>query len=765
MSFLQIIFVNLMETFYSIIIFFIFALAIADLIVGVSNDAVNFLNSAIGSKAIPMRTILVVAGVGVLVGAVFSSGLMEVARKGIFMPELYYFDEIIIIFLAVLVTDILLLDLFNSFGIPISTTVLVVFELLGASVCLALLKMNTDAGVDMLLSEYINVDKATDISIGILLSVVLAFIIGAIIQYISRLIFTFDYQQKPTWFKALFGGVSLAAITYFILIKGLNSIQFIEDDFVDVIKSNSLIIIISSVVIWSFLSWIVEEILKINLFKFIIILGTFALALAFAGNDLVNFIGVSIAAWQSFGLWFEAYQATEILPSDFSMKALSGEVETPQYILIIAGLIMVLTLWFSSKAQYVVQTGVNLSRQGEGEERFNANLLSQKIVRLFYFIGIGVKTIIPKSFDNFATSRFEKGKNQKIKQGITKPSFDMLRASINLVLASVLISIATNFTLPLSTTYITFMVAMGTSFGDKAWGRESAVYRVSGVLNVIGSWLLTAFIAFSLAGLIALIIFYGEQYAIGLLVIFVAFSLIRSGIKHSKRIKSQKQNKRFNRSDIITINDITAESSHNIVSVIQGIDMRYTDMVNNLGYHDLSKLKKILKELPELENEIDDLKDNVFYYIKSLEDDTVEASKFYILTLDYLQEMVQSMAYMIRTSHKYVNNTHRNLKFNQIRELKGISRDLSAVFAHIIVVFEKNEFDDIELLIQQKEELQEVVSDLVKKQIERIRTTDMGQQNTKLYFGILLETKDMIIAGINLLNLFYDYYTEAKDEF
>ncbi len=754
-----------METFYSIIIILIFTLAIADLVVGVSNDAVNFLNSAIGSKAIPMRTILAVAGVGVLVGAVFSSGLMEVARKGIFMPELYYFDEIIIIFLAVLVTDILLLDVFNSFGIPISTTVLVVFELLGASVCLALLKMNTDAEVDMVLSQYINVDKATDISIGILLSVVLAFVIGAIIQYISRLVFTFEYNKKPVWFQALFGGISLSAITYFILIKGINTIQFIDDNFVDYVKDNALIIILISLVIWTILSWFVEVIFRNNLFKFIIILGTFALALAFAGNDLVNFIGVSIAAWQSFELWLEAFQATGISPSDFSMNALSGEVETPEYILIIAGLIMVLTLWFSSKAQYVVQTGVNLSRQGEGEERFKANLLSQKIVRLSYYIGLGIKSIIPKSFNDFANSRFEKGQNQSVKQGITKPSFDMLRASINLVLASVLISIATNFTLPLSTTYITFMVAMGTSFGDKAWGRESAVYRVSGVMNVIGSWLLTALIAFSLAGLIALIIYFGEQYAIILLVVFIGFSLVRSALKHSKRIKSQKQNKRFNRSDIITINDITAESSHNIVSVIQGVNVRYTDMVNNLGYHDLSKLKKILKELPELESEIDDLKDNVFYYIKSLEDDTVEASKFYILTLDYLQEIVQSMAYMIRTSHKYVNNTHRNLKFNQIRELKGISRDLSAVFMHIKVVFEKNEFDDIEFLIQQKKELQDVVSGLIEKQIERIRTTDMGQQNTKLYFGILLETKDMITAGINMLNLFYDYYIEAKEEF
>jgi phosphate/sulfate permease len=753
-----------MESFYTIIIIILFILAIADLIVGVSNDAVNFLNSAIGSKAIPMRTIIAVAGMGVLIGAVFSSGLMEVARKGIFTPELFYFDEIIIIFVAVLVTDILLVDVFNSLGIPISTTVSIIFELLGASICIALLKIYGDNAVEFSLSDYINVASATNISIGILVSVFLAFMIGAFVQYFSRLVFTFNYQKKPTFLRALFGGVSLSAITYFILIKGINTIQFIDDGFITLIKSNSVIIILSSLILCTLLALAIE-LSKFNLFKFIIVFGTFALALAFAGNDLVNFIGVSIAAWQSFELWSVAFEAQGTLPSEFSMTALSGEVETPEYMLIIAGVIMVFTLWFSSKAQYVVQTGVNLSRQGEGDERFKANLLSRKIVRLFYYFNFIIQSLLPDRFKSYLDSRFKKPFEEKAKQGITKPAFDLLRASINLVLASVLISIATNFTLPLSTTYITFMVAMGTSFGDKAWGRESAVYRVAGVLNVIGSWVLTALIAFSVASVVALIIYFGEIYAIVALLIFVVFSLVRSGVRHSKRISSQKQQKRFNRSDIITINDITAESSQNITSIIQGIDQRYTELINNLGYHDISKLKRTLKELPELENEIDNLKDNVFYYIKSLEDDTVEASKFYILTLDYLQDMVQSLAYMVRTSHKYVNNNHRNLKFNQIRELKGISRDLSAIFGHLKFIFKKNELDDIELVIQQKKELQDLVSGLIQKQIERIRTTDMGQQNTKLYFGVLLETKDMIAAGISLLNLFYDYYEEAKEEF
>ncbi len=753
-----------METFYTFIIILLFVLAIADLIVGVSNDAVNFLNSAIGSKAIPMRTILTVAGIGVLAGAVFSSGLMEVARKGIFSPELFYFNEIIIIFTAVLITDILLVDVFNSLGIPISTTVSIIFELLGASVGIALIKIYGHTSVEHTLSEFINVSSAVGISMGILLSVFIAFFVGAIVQYLSRLIFTFDFKKKSKWIKTLFGGISLSAITYFILIKGINTLQFINESFTSFIKENTILVILSSFLIWSLISLTVN-LLKFNVFKFIIIFGTFALALAFAGNDLVNFIGVSIAAWQSFELWLEAFQATGVLPSEYSMVGLSGEVETPEIILIIAGLVMVLTLWFSSKAQYVVQTGVNLSRQGEGDERFKANLLSRKIVRGFYYFRFGFQKIMPKNIKNFLDSRFEKTKDEKVNQGITKPAFDMLRASVNLVLASILISLATNYTLPLSTTYITFMVAMGTSFGDKAWGRESAVYRVAGVLSVLGSWILTALIAFSVAFVVAMIIYFGEIYAITALVLFVAFSLVKSGLRHSKRIKSQKLQKKYNRSDIITINDITSESSHNITSIIHGVDIRFIELVNNIGYHDIGRMRKTLRELPDLEKEIDLLKDNIFYYIRSLEDDTVEASKFYILTLDYLQDMVQSLAYLIRTSHRYINNNHRNLKFNQIRELKGISRDLSGIFAHLKIVFEKNEFDDIELLVEQMKELQDLVSDLIQKQIERIRTTDMGQQNTKFYFGLLLETKDLITSCISMLSLFQSYHEEAKEEF
>ena len=755
-----------METLYISLIVLLFLLAIADLVVGVSNDAVNFLNSAIGSKAVPMRTILIVAGLGVLVGAVFSSGLMEVARKGIFNPELFFFDEIIIIFLAVLITDILLLDFFNSIGIPTSTTVSVVFELLGAAVVISLLKLyETGEGIAGL-EQFINVQKASEISFGILISVFVAFGVGAAVQFVSRLIFTFDYHRKLKYIGALYGGVSLSAITYFILLKGTNSITFLDQNIVESVLDNKLLIIGFSFVFWAAISQLLIQVFRCHILRVIVVIGTFALALAFAGNDLVNFIGVSIAAWQSFILWQEAFLASGVLPSEFLMDGLSGEVQTPVFLLVIAGAIMVVTLWFSSKAQYVIQTGVNLGRQGEGLERFKPNFLSRTVVRYSVFVGQTFSQVLPDPIQNKINSRFtypEKAFGHK--KGVAKPAFDLLRASVNLVLASILISLGTSYTLPLSTTYVTFMVAMGTSFGDRAWGRESAVYRVAGVFNVIGSWIATAAIAFTAAGVLSLIIWFGSYYAIAILLVFALVSIIKSGVKHSKRVKFERDHKKFNKTDIITINEITKESSENIVKVISGVNDLLLDVVNNLGYHDLSRLKKSLKSQDELDVVIDELKDNVFYYIKSLEETNVEASKFYVLTLDYLQDMVQSLAYITRSSHTHVSNNHKNLLFNQIRDLKGVQRDLDEVYGHLVKAFQSQEFDSIQQLITDEGKVLEKISNLLQKQIERIRDTENSPKNSKLYFGILLETKNLTKTSIALLELFREYYEEAKQEF
>ncbi len=751
-----------MEDVYLVMLVALFALAITDLVVGVSNDAVNFLNSAIGSRAVPLRTILIIASVGVAVGAVFSSGLMEVAREGIFVPGKFFFEEIMIIFMAVMISDVLLLDFFNSLGLPTSTTVSIVFELLGAAVCVSALKIYYSTGDFGTLSTFINTTKATEIIIGILLSVAIAFTLGATIQYFSRLIFSFQYEKKLKYSGAIFGGLSLTAILYFILMKGLKSIPLIPVYVTNYINENSLIIVICSFAMFAALSQLIMQFLKINILKVVILIGTFALALAFAGNDLVNFIGVPIAAWQSFELWQEAYSATGVRPEEFLMSGLSQKVQTPVILLILAGLVMVITLWFSKKAMRVTDTEIDLARQREGRERFEPNFLSRVIVRYSVLLGNFVDNLIPNRFSEKLNSKFEK---QEVKSDIVRmdaPSFDMVRASVNLVVASVLISIATNLKLPLSTTYVTFMVAMGTSLADRAWDRESAVYRVAGVLNVIGGWFITALVAFTGAALFAAIIFFGGMIALSMLVLLAIVLIVRSAVLHGRRVKEENKQKRYKRSDIITIHEITVETSQNISSVISGINKMFSKTVENLGYHDLNKLKKNSKAIEKLEEEIDELKGNIFYFIKSLDDDSVEASKFYILILDYLQDMVQSIGYITRNSYNHVHNNHKNLKFNQIRDLKGIDDKMQKLFDDIENIFNHHSFSEIDEVLAEKQELLDLVSSLIEKQINRIRTSETSPKNSKLYFGLLLEIKDLVSSTMSLLQLFQEFHREAK---
>ncbi len=752
-----------MEDIYIVMLVALFALAITDLVVGVSNDAINFLNSAIGSKAVSMRTIMIVASIGVAVGAIFSSGLMEVARKGIFLPGQFYFEEIMIIFMAVMITDVLLLDFFNSLGLPTSTTVSIVFELLGAAVCMAAIKIYTQGDGNLTaLTGYINTAKATEIIVGILMAVVIAFLIGAIVQYISRLVFSFQFERKIKYVGAVFGGLSLTAILYFILIKGMKSVPYISDATMDYVNTHTLVIVLIGFVVFTAISQFLMSVLKINILRTIIIIGTFALALAFAGNDLVNFIGVPIAAWQSFELWQTAHSATGVLPSEFAMTGLSGSVPTPEILLVGAGAVMVVTLWFSSKARSVVDTGINLSRQGDAVERFEPNWLSRGIVRYSVLLGNAVTTILPSSMTQRIENKFNKPSSHLRSKRFDAPAFDMVRASVNLVVASVLISIGTNMKLPLSTTYVTFMVAMGTSLADRAWDRESAVYRVAGVLNVVGGWFVTAIVAFTAAAIFGAIIYFGGTIALVVLIIVALVLVVRSSIIHSRKAKEEKTRKRFNKSDIITINEITSETSENISNVIQGINKMYSKTVDQLGYYDLNKLKKNYKRIEKLENEVDELKDNIFYFIKSLDEDSVEASKFYILTLDHLQDMVQSIGFITRNSYNHVHNNHKNLKFNQIRDLKKVDDKMQILFDEITHTFDNHEFGNIDNLLSEKQDLMNYVSDLIQKQIQRIRTSESSPKNTKLYFGILLETKDLIGSTMSLLQLFQEFYNEAR---
>lgn len=748
-----------MENIYILMLIALVALAAIDLVVGVSNDAVNFLNSAIGSKVVSMRTIMIVASIGIAVGAIFSSGMMEVARKGIFNPGEFYFNEIMIIFMAVMITDVLLLDFFNTLGMPTSTTVSIVFELLGAAVAMALIKIAVSDGQTVAnLSQYINTEKAVLIISGIFLSVIVAFSIGAIVQYLSRLFLTFNFEQKPKIYGALFSGIALTSITYFIFMKGLKGTAYYKD-IKGLLEGNELYIIAIAFVVWTSMSYILTKFLNINLYKIIITVGTFALALAFAGNDLVNFIGVPMAAWNS----YEAWSASGMAATEFNMSVLAGKVPTPSIFLFIAGMIMVVTLWFSSKAKKVAATEVNLARQSEGHERFQPNTLSRVIVRSTLGIINGIGFILPKGIQTSIEKRFEKPVVKLPKKKVYElPAFDAVRASTNLMVAGILISIATSYKLPLSTTYVTFMVAMGTSLADRAWDRESAVYRVAGVLNVIGGWFFTAFIAFVTAAMFTYLIHLGSITAVSLLLLLVLFILVRNFIKHKKEEKEEAQKRVIKREELITAKEVIEETSDHISEVISRANKLYTNVVNNLSLQDLSKLKKTDKHVVKLNAEVDALKDEAFYFIKSLDDSSVEASRFYLLVLGYLQDISQSISYISKASYKHVNNNHKHLKKGQIKDLKIIDEQLSVMLKQISTIFLDRKFGDITLIVEEKHELLDHVSKSIEKQINRIRSEESSAKNTTLYFGNLLETKDLIAAITNLLELFQEFHFSMK---
>ncbi|MDY0781236.1 inorganic phosphate transporter [Tenacibaculum sp. IB213877] len=733
------------------------ALAILDLVVGVSNDAVNFLNSAIGSKAIPIKTIMIIASVGVFFGAITSSGMMEVARKGIFNPNMFMFDEIMYIFMAVMVTDILLLDVFNSLGMPTSTTVSIVFELLGAAVAIALIKIS---GSDHSVSEiwsYINYETATKIILGIILSVVVAFTVGAIVQYFSRLIYSFDFEKRPIYINALFGGFAITAITYFIIIKGLKGTPF-YDSISGVIEGNTISIILGSFVFFSAVSYALIKFFKINILVAIIAVGTFSLAMAFSGNDLVNFIGVPIAALNSYDAW----QLSGLEANEFSMGVLAKKVPSNTLLLLLAGLIMVITLWTSKKARAVIDTGINLSRQGDGQEKFQPNNLSRIVVRAAMFANQGFNFLIPQKTQEFVNSKFEKPIIKLPKDKTYElPAFDLVRASVNLIMASVLISIATSMKLPLSTTYVTFMVAMGTSLADRAWGRESAVYRVAGVFNVIGGWFLTAIIAFTAAGIVAYFISWHIAMVPVLLMVVIGM-LIRSSLQYTQKAKEEKKQVFAERAELISISGVIDESSSHIAEVAHRVNKLYSNVVNDLANHDLNKLRKTDKHVTKLNDEIDNLKDGVFYFIKSLDDSSVQASRFYILILGYLQDVAQSISYISRATYKHVNNNHKNLKKGQLKDLKEIDNEISKLLKDITVAFENQSFDDLSGILAEKRELLKSVSKSIERQVERIRSDETSPKNTTLYFSILLETQDLVSALISLLETYEEFHISTK---
>ena len=669
------------------------------------------------------------------------------------------FQDIMFIFMAVMITDILLLDVFNTLGMPTSTTVSIVFELLGAAVAISLIKISqNDAESISAIWNYINYEKASLIIFGILLSVVVAFSVGALVQFVSRLIYSFNFEKRPSYINALFGGFAITAITYFIIIKGMKGTPYYKD-VKYLIEDNTLSIIAGSFLLWTIISQVFIKLFNLNVLKLIIGIGTFSLAMAFSGNDLVNFIGVPIAAWNS----YEAWSVSGVEANAFSMEILAKKVPSNVWLLLIAGGIMVITLWTSSKARNVIKTGIDLSRQGEGHEKFQPNPLSRLVVRASMGINAGLTYVLPAKTIAFVDSKFQKPVIELPKDKTYElPAFDMVRASVNLIVAGILISIATSLKLPLSTTYVTFMVAMGTSLADRAWGRESAVYRVAGVINVVGGWFLTAITAFLAAALVAYLISW-DMVMIPVLLVLVAFLIGRNTIIHRKKSKEVKEQEYIERADLITINGVIEESADHISGVANRVNKLYTNVVNDLSNHDLNKLRKTDKHVGKLNEEIDNLKDGVFYFIKSLDDTSVQASRFYILVLGYLQDVAQSISYISRASFKHVNNNHKNLKKGQLKDLKGIDNQLTELLGQVSTIFDLRAFDDLEDILIEKQALLKDVSNSIEKQVTRIRQEESSPKNTTLYFSILLETQDLITALMSLLQTYEEFHITTRE--
>lgn len=746
-----------MDNVYLFIVIILFALAISDLIVGVSNDAVNFLSSSIGSKAAPRNVIMIIAALGIIIGATFSNGMMEVARKGIFHPDHFYFSEIMILFLAVMLTDVILLDVFNSLRLPTSTTVSIVFELLGAAVAISIIKISSSGESFSEMSEYINTAKALAIIIGILLSVIIAFTIGAIVQYFARIVFTFNLNKTYKYFGSIWGGMAISVITYFILIKGAKGSSFITSETLTFIETNTLIIIGLSFIGWTGILQLVMWFTKVNVLKVIVLIGTFALAMAFAGNDLVNFIGVPLAGFEAFKS-FIADPSSD--PNLYSMAILSAKVKTPTIYLLIAGLIMVLTLWFSKKARSVTKTTLDLSRQDEGEERFESNLFSRSIVRQTRLLNNFFKRITPENFRNKLEKRFDS--NEKINKSkfVDAPSFDLLRASVNLVVASILIAFGTSLKLPLSTTYVTFMVAMGTSLSDRAWGRESAVYRISGVITIVTGWFFTAFCAFTMAFIIALIIKWGGIISIVMLVLLAIILVYRTHVVFSKKEKIRKSEMDQDETRTKSIAEICTQ---NISDTLKSVKYLYSQIIDGVLSENRKQLKQSNKEVIELNNKTKAYKDKIYSTIHKLQKSSVETSHYYVQVLDYLRETAHCLSFISRPSFEYVDNNHPSFIEVQNKEIINIANEINDFINYIITIIDKRDFEKIDKALKRQTLLLEIIDNSSKNQIIRIKNEEVGTRNSMLFNGILHETKSLILYSINLLKAQRDFVIYNRD--
>lgn len=737
-----------METIYFGFVVFLFVLAVFDLMVGVSNDAVNFLQSAIGAKVAKFKTILIIAAIGIFTGAAMSNGMMEVARNGVFHPSFFSFQDVMFIFLAVMASDIVLLDIFNTLGMPTSTTVSMVFELLGGTFALALMKVAGDPSLHV--ADLMNTSKALTMIMAIFVSVAIAFVVGAFVQYISRTLFTFVYKNNSLkWKIGIFGGLAFTAIIYFMLIKGLGNVSFISDAAHEWINTHSWTICGICFVVTAVLSQVLFA-LKVNVFKILVLTGTFALAMAFAGNDLVNFIGVPLAGYSS----FQDYSANAGGDAaGYMMDSLNGPAHTPVLFLIAAGLIMVISLATSKKAFNVVKTSVDLARQDAGDEMFGSSKMARVLVRFSTNTASALSELVPNGVKRWFAKRFD-NENVVLPQGA---AFDEIRATVNLVVSSLLIALGTSLTLPLSTTYVTFMVAMGSSLADKAWGRESAVFRITGVISVIGGWFITAGAAFILCFLVALAMSLGGLTMASILIALSIVLLVRSNIKYKKKQAEEKGDVIFNQ--MITSED-NAETLRLLTQHIRQGQSRFLDFVNvnylnvTEGFisEDLSRLQKAESAMRKERQELKQRRRKEMLGLRRIDPGVaIEKSTWFHLGVNSCEDMLYSLRRICDPCEEHIDNSFVPLEKDRIKEFLPLRDTLLYLLKRAVVVISTENYTDSDKLREQCEEFKSCLSSTRQGQIERMQTSKENITVSYVYLNLLQETHEIASSLQHLL--------------
>lgn len=740
-----------METLYLGIVIFLFMLAIFDLLVGVSNDAVNFMNSAVGAKVARYKTIVIVAAVGVFVGAIMSNGMMDIARHGIFQPANFSFYEIMCILLAVMVTDVVLLDVFNTLGLPTSTTVSMVFELLGGTFILAILKIIGDETGLLSLGDMMNTEKALSVIMGIFLSVAIAFIAGTIVQYISRLIFSFNYKKHLSWTIGVFGGISVTALAYFVLIKGLKSAPFMSAESLAWIDENTTMLVVACFVFFTVLMQILHW-CKVNVFRIIVLLGTFSLALAFAGNDLVNFIGVPLAGFSAYTDY--AANSNGVGIHDFMMNSLMSSAKTPAIFLLASGIILVYALATSKKAKNVIKTSVDLARQEEGDEMFGSSALARTIVRRATAINEFLVKVIPAGMRRWIDSRFNKDE-VILANGA---AFDMVRASVNLVLSGLLIIIGTTMKLPLSTTYVTFIVAMGSSLADRAWGRESAVYRITGMLSVIGGWFITAFVAFTICALVTAIMFYTSFVGMFIFICVAVFLLIRSNIKYSKKEKAEQQDDIFKRmmaskdkSEVLSL--LRQHVKGTLTDYIAYTEQAYMQVTDGFINEDLKQLKKVMNSTDEQKKMLKKRRRKEILGLRRIPIPiAIEKNTWFHLGSNSCEQMLYCLKRICEPCKEHVDNNFNPISKDCIAEFLPIREELCQLMERTRTAIENNDYREADDILVKGDALKNKISALRKQQMNRMQETDNASLKASMvYLNILQETQELVSIWRHLL--------------